>query len=277
MLHKTITTAQGIIHYWIAGRGEQTIVFTHGAAADHGLFQYQIDYFMHHFTVITWDVHCHGLSRPYDRFSLTQAASELIAILDAEAREQAHLVGQSMGGYISQIVAATYPERVQTVTVIDSSPTQLRYYSLLDRLALTMSPLTLGFYPYPFVAQLMAARLTQSSAARLYMLQTLRTYQKAELIFILTSVYSQLFQSDYAQLSCPLLIMYGDSDTVGNVVGYSRRWAKQEQRPLKIISRAGHNANMDNPDECNELLHIFFKAEGFVQPEPAAMSTSTLH
>ena len=61
-------------------------MFTHGATMDHGLFQHQIEYFAQQYKTIVWDVPKHGLSRPYEGFSLPKAASELIGILDAVYR-----------------------------------------------------------------------------------------------------------------------------------------------------------------------------------------------
>ncbi len=44
MIHKTISSKLGTIHYWIDGDGEQSIAFTHGATMDHGMFQSQMDH-----------------------------------------------------------------------------------------------------------------------------------------------------------------------------------------------------------------------------------------
>jgi len=90
----------------------------------------------------------HGLSRPYEGFSLPKSASELLGILDAEKVEKAHLVGQSMGGYIIQIVAREHPERVVSLTAVDSSPMQPSYYSALDILLLAITPHLLRLFPY---------------------------------------------------------------------------------------------------------------------------------
>ena len=148
MEHKTILGKRGIVHYWVTGAGETCIVFTHGATMDHGLFQYQMDYFSGGYKAISWDVPLHGRSRSYERFSLQNAARELVHILDTEHINQAHLVGQSMGGYIVQIVALDYPDRVLTLTVVDSSPIQPSYYSVIDNWLLSITPTLLRFYPY---------------------------------------------------------------------------------------------------------------------------------
>ena len=55
--------------------------------------------------------------KPFGHYSLEQMADDAIAVLDAEGVEQAHIVGASMGGAISQIIAVRHPERVRSLTL----------------------------------------------------------------------------------------------------------------------------------------------------------------
>ena len=54
-------------------------------------------------------------------YSLHDMADDAVGLLDALGIARAHLVGVSMGGMISQIVAARYPERVLSLSSIMSS------------------------------------------------------------------------------------------------------------------------------------------------------------
>ena len=49
-------------------------------------------------------------------------ATDPLRVLDACDMRSAHLVGVSMGGAIAQLLAAHHPERVQTITLIATSP-----------------------------------------------------------------------------------------------------------------------------------------------------------
>ena len=260
MEHKTRTRENGTVHYWVAGSGENCIVFTHGATMDHGLFADQVDYFSKDYKVILWDVPMHGASRPYDNFSLQGAANALIDMLDAEQIEQAHLVGQSMGGYISQYAARDYPERVKSVTALDSSPLQPSYYYAMDNWLLALTPAILKVYPYNSLVKTIATQIAKTERAKAYALKTLKTYTKAEIIAIMDVVYQGV--RDYAEeivLSQPLLIIYGDGDRTGKVQTYSDKWAKNEDRPLVVLPDAWHNANMDNPETFNQVLDDFLR------------------
>ena len=54
-------------------------------------------------------------------YSLKDMAADAVALMDQLKIEKAHVVGASMGGMIAQIMAATSPERVLTLTSVMSS------------------------------------------------------------------------------------------------------------------------------------------------------------
>ena len=258
MNHKTISNHRGTVHYWTDGDSGQTILFTHGANLDHGMFHPQTGPLAKNYKVISWDVPLHGLSRPYKDFSLQHAADDLMQILDAEHIDQAHLVGQSMGGYISQIAALKYPDRVHSLTSVDSSPIQLSYYTKLDRWLLAITPGLVLFYPYKYLIKTIATGAGLDRTVQSYALEVLKTFTTSEIAFIMDHVYKGLlpYKQDH-RLKCPILIVYGEKDAIRKMKEYGEHWAKRENRELKIISSAGHNANQDNPVEFNQVLESF--------------------
>ena len=54
-------------------------------------------------------------------YSLDDMAEDSISILNKLSIDKAHLLGISMGGMIAQIIAANYPDRIKTFTLIASS------------------------------------------------------------------------------------------------------------------------------------------------------------
>ncbi|MEM7020829.1 MAG: alpha/beta hydrolase, partial [Pseudomonadota bacterium] len=55
-------------------------------------------------------------------YTLEDMASDAIAVLDNYEIEQAHVIGRSMGGMITQLLALNYSSRLKTITLIYSSP-----------------------------------------------------------------------------------------------------------------------------------------------------------
>lgn len=76
------------------------------------------------FYVIRYDNRDVGQSTCYPPgeppYSTMDLAYDVLAVMDAYGLDQAHLVGMSLGGMLSQIVAIEYPERVKTITLIAS-------------------------------------------------------------------------------------------------------------------------------------------------------------
>ncbi|MEO7247723.1 MAG: alpha/beta hydrolase [Novosphingobium sp.] len=59
--------------------------------------------------------------RPKLAYHLTDMAADAVGVLDALGIARAHIVGASMGGMIAQLVAATWPDRVLSLTSIMST------------------------------------------------------------------------------------------------------------------------------------------------------------
>ncbi len=59
--------------------------------------------------------------KPKVPYTLSEMAADGIGLLDALGIDRAHIVGASMGGMISQLIAAEYPERVLSLTSIMST------------------------------------------------------------------------------------------------------------------------------------------------------------
>ncbi|MFC9601455.1 alpha/beta fold hydrolase [Peribacillus butanolivorans] len=75
--------------------------------------------------VIRYDSRDVGRSTTYPpgnpEYSFEDLADDAIHVLDSYGIEQAHIVGMSMGGMLTQMIALRHPERVLTVTLIATS------------------------------------------------------------------------------------------------------------------------------------------------------------
>ena len=74
--------------------------------------------------VIRYDVRDTGRSESYPPgkpgYSLADLVDDAVGVLDATGTERAHVAGMSTGGWIAQLLALDYPERVETLTLIAS-------------------------------------------------------------------------------------------------------------------------------------------------------------
>jgi pimeloyl-ACP methyl ester carboxylesterase len=60
--------------------------------------------------------------KPDPAYQLDELAADAVGVLDGLGIGAAHIVGASMGGYISQLVAINHPDRVLSLTSIMSGP-----------------------------------------------------------------------------------------------------------------------------------------------------------
>lgn len=76
--------------------------------------------------VIRYDNRDTGLSIAYPAgepsYAAEDMADDLLGVIDAHAVECAHLVGMSLGGFIGQMAALTWPDRIASLTLIGSEP-----------------------------------------------------------------------------------------------------------------------------------------------------------
>jgi pimeloyl-ACP methyl ester carboxylesterase len=109
------------IHYTVEGDGP-LVVFQHGLLSDAKSWKETgfVDALADRYQVACVDSLGHGLSdKPTDPrlYQQQQRAGDIAAVIDALGQERAHLVGYSMGGWISVGVAKHYPERLASLTI----------------------------------------------------------------------------------------------------------------------------------------------------------------
>ena len=108
------------IHYEVTGKpGATPILMIQGLGASKNAWNLQRIAMATRFRIISFDNRGAGRSdKPTVPFTLEQMAEDAIAVLDAAGIETAHVVGASMGGVISQIVAVKHPHRVRSLTLV---------------------------------------------------------------------------------------------------------------------------------------------------------------
>ena len=127
------TYTNGIVTFYEDAGDGPVVVFLHGYAGDLRTWQYQIpalveagfravryDIRGHGRTMIapegyTWETYASDLGDLLDRLNVERPASESLSV------DSVHLVGLSMGGGIALQFALGFPERVRSLTLVDSA------------------------------------------------------------------------------------------------------------------------------------------------------------
>jgi pimeloyl-ACP methyl ester carboxylesterase len=102
--------------------GLPAVVFVHGAAFDHTVWQWQSRYLAHHgHAVLALDLPAHGRSPGAIRTSIEALARWVLAFIDAAGLAKAALVGHSAGSLVALEAALAQPGRVTRLALVGTS------------------------------------------------------------------------------------------------------------------------------------------------------------
>ncbi len=262
MEHKQLNS----VHYWIQTHPDpdaRCLIFTHGMAADHSMFDGQMAHFSATCTVISWDMPLHGLSVGCQQYSLQLAAQMLRDILNQEGIARAILVGMSMGGLPSQMFAALYPEMVEGLIALDTMPLDGKFYSKSTLKRVEALPKLLKLLPEATLKKEMAKSISKTEVSYNMTLNMLNPMSKKQIVAQMTATFSAfLAEQRPVPLNFPTLILLGELDQIAGIQDRCKIWSEATGAPLHIIPKAGHFANGDNPDGVNDEI------AGFIQGVP---------
>lgn len=256
----TLLRERCLIHYWVVGpENAPVVILTHGASMDHRMFDDQLDPLLNAgYCVLTWDVRGHGLSKPIGtQFNVPVVVDDLVAILDQLEINQATLVGQSFGGYVSQELLFRHPERVTAVGIIGATDIT-SVPPRLEQLALKLSSYLFKIWPDRHLRTVIADYTAENEDVKQYAYNATRQLSKSEFITVWKGVASALHDEPEYRIHKPLLVTHGELDKTGTIARDAPSWAKREPTcRYEVIPDAGHNANHDNPDWFNRVLVDF--------------------
>ena len=264
MKEKILETVSGVIHYWIneIRPDRKTLVFLPGLTADHHLFDRQTEAFEKEFNLLAWDAPGHAASRPFRLdFSLMDKAGWLHEILQKEGIAHPILIGQSMGGYVSQCYMQRYPGETAGFISIDSAPLKRSYVTCAEIWLLKRTEPMYRAFPWKSLKKIGTQGCAETEYGRKLMRSFVDSYTKDAYCRLSghgMKLLAEAMEADLPyKIDCPAVLICGEKDQAGSAKSYNRRWAKTEGLPLYWIREAGHNSNTDKPEEVNRIIRDF--------------------
>jgi len=255
-------TIDGVeIAYRDEGTG-QPVIFLHAFPLNQRMWHEQSEALKPKFRVITLDLRGFGESRSHQSgYSLEDMASDVRGLMRHLSIERAVLIGLSMGGYISMAFYRRYPEAVRalvlsdTRTVADTEEGRAKRFQSAqkaeregsaaiarDMTAVLLGPTSLKERPN------IAARVTRIAESNPP--SGIAAAQRA-------MAGRPDSTSLMAQARVPVLLICGSEDTLSPPSEMETMQKNIPKATLKIIERAGHLSNLEQPDRFNEILLEF--------------------
>jgi pimeloyl-ACP methyl ester carboxylesterase len=194
-------------------------------------------------------------------FILEDKAAFLQSILLKEGVESPVLIGQSMGGYVSQMYMEKYPDDAAGFISIDSCPIKRQYYSWWELALLKRTYWMYMSIPWKWLVKWGSSGTATTGYGRKLMKSFMDSYDKKEYCQLADHGYKMLADAvdagyDY-DIKCPALLICGERDMAGSAKRYNEQWTKIDGYPLVWLKDAGHNANTDKPEDVNRLIEEF--------------------
>ena len=245
------------IHYYVSGKeSSDVIVFLHPAYSDHRAFDQQIDFFAENYRVITIDLIGHGLSKTNESQDKLDASSRHIAkIMELEGFDSAHFVGVSMGSWIAQYFALNNPEKVKSLTALGG-------YDINKKSDITAS-VNIGMilrtiFSIKSLRQEAAEICCRTEKGQALFYKTASFYERKSAM-VMPGILEIMQDRERIEPKFRTLILTGEYDLDSNKKMATEWHSKLTNSKLSILKGAGHCANIDKPQEFNEIVEAFIQ------------------
>lgn len=238
-----------------AGQGP-LLVFMHGIGGNRSNWRAQLPAFAPDFSCVAWDARGYGDSDDYDgALVFDDFVADLLRVLDHFGAERAHLLGLSMGGRIAMRTALLHPQRVATLTLVDTHE-GFEAFTPAQRQAFVDSrraPLLAGQQPAD-IAPTVARSLVGPKARPEHLQQliaSIAALHKDSYIKSLQATVDQVSLGDISQIAAPAHFIVGADDSLTPVAMHHAMAAKMGGAPVSVVADAGHLSNIENAADFN--------------------------
>ncbi|MGE8362038.1 alpha/beta fold hydrolase [Pseudomonas sp.] len=264
---KQLTVGDLSIHYYEGGPASaETLLLVHGFGADKDNWLRFARHFTSRYRVIALDLPGFGDSdKPHASYDVGTQAERLATFTQALGIQRLHLVGNSMGGHISALYAARYPEQVLSVGLFAPSgvqaPRKSEFFQRLEQGEANplvarstedfQALLKLVFVEPPALPQGVTDYLAERSIANA------DHYQ---------AVFEQLvtryipLEPELPRIKAPTLLLWGEQDRVLDVSSIEVMEPLLEHPSVVVMAHCGHAPMIERPEETATHYQAFLDA-----------------
>ncbi len=240
-------------------RRDPPIIMLHSAMGHSARFYAMVPLLVRRFRVIRMDLRGHGESAvpPDKSVTMDRLLADVRELMDRLEIPAAHFIGNSAGGYISQKLAITSPDRVRSLSLFASPP------GLKHSNALTWLPRIATEGLRGFLAATIADRLPLDSTDPGLVTWFLDEAAKNDPQYIAAFV-SHMASLDFAdeigRIACPTLVVVPGGETVGDTDNYNTMRDRIPDVTMKYFKGLPHNICDAVPERCAQEVLQFLQS-----------------
>lgn len=249
------------------GTGKEKILVMHNWMGDSTSYDSIVPYLnVDEYSYVFVDLRGYGRSKEMrGNYSVGEASSDAIKLIDSLAWEQFHLVGHSMSGMIVQKIAVDNPSRVKSIVAITPVPAcgSQGPKEMIDFLA--SAALNNDEAAMQCINTLTSNRYTKTFAKN--MVTTLRQNSTSEARLGYLNMFSQTdFSESVKGLPVPILVLFGEYDFEGSEAFMRNTFLKwYPNAQLECCKTSGHYPMIETPVALVAAIENFLSAHSLTK------------
>ena len=255
-------TANGInINYTLEGPASGPVVtLSHSLATNLSMWDPQIPALTSRYRVLRFDTRGHGgTDAPEGAYSLDQLAEDTRVLLQTLGIARTHFIGLSMGGFIGQILALTYPQMLQSLVLCDTTsrvpPDATPMWDERIRAAQAH-----GMEPHvePTIGRWLTAPFREQRPDVVDRVRAMiRATNPAGYIGCCHAIAALDLTDRLQAIAAPTLVIVGEEDPGTPVTASRTIHERIKGSELVILKSASHLSNMEQPEAFNRAVTTF--------------------
>ncbi len=258
------TASDGVrIHYEVIGFGRRPpVLFVQGLGAEKNSWNLQRAALALRWRTVALDNRGAGRSdKPDGTYDLEQMADDAIAVLDDAGIESAHVVGLSMGGAISQIIALKHPNRVRSLTLVATACRNHEWREeLLQSWADVAATEGMGAVGREAARWMIGPRSFRRLLPAIAWMGPLQLFNPAgafvSQVRAILRTTDQL-QAELSNIDCPVMVVVGNQDVLTPRGDAEEIASLIPTAELVIISGGAHGLHIEHAVTFNRILLEF--------------------
>ncbi|WP_436698659.1 alpha/beta fold hydrolase [Nocardioides sp. BYT-33-1] len=250
-----------------AGTGEEHVIFLHGTSGHLEAFARNLPAHAERYRCHAIDMLGHGFTgKPDLPYEIPRYRDHLLAYLDAQGIERAHLVGESLGGWVSARLAIDDPSRVASIQLLCAGGT-VANPEVMERIRTSTRRAVESDDPEPTRRRMRLLMADPADATEELVAVRHLIYHRPDFVANLhnllclqdleTRLRNILRPEDLAEITVPTLIVWGRDNPFGEVPEATAMHAHIPGSELVLLDHCGHWPQHEAADRYNPLSLAF--------------------